>query len=90
MAGFFLVLEGPEGAGKTTLAAALAARARAVGGPVVSVREPGGTPVAEAARAIVLDPAHEVPAESEVLLMLAARADLVRRVIRPRSMRDHS
>ena len=83
MAGFFLVLEGPEGAGKTTLAAALAARARAAGGLVVSVREPGGTPVAEAARAIVLDPAHHVPPESELLLMLAARADLVRSVIRP-------
>lgn len=81
--GFFLVLEGPEGAGKSTLAAALASRALGTGAAVVSVREPGGTPAAEAARAIVLDHAHGVGPEAELLLMLAARADLVRRIIRP-------
>jgi len=83
MRGFFLVLEGPEGAGKSTLAATLTARARATGAGVVAVREPGGTTAAEAARAIVLDHAHAVGAEAELLLMLAARADLVRRVITP-------
>jgi dTMP kinase len=83
MRGFFLVLEGPEGAGKSTLAAALAARARDAGAAVVPVREPGGTPAAEAARAIVLDHGHDVGPEAELLLMLAARADLVRRVIGP-------
>lgn len=83
MRGFFLVLEGPEGAGKSTLAAALAERVRATGATFVPVREPGGTSAAEAARAIVLDHAHAVGAEAELLLMLAARADLVRRVIRP-------
>ncbi len=83
MQGFFLVLEGPEGAGKSTLAATLSARARAAGAQVVAVREPGGTTAAEAARAIVLDHAHAVGAEAELLLMLAARADLVRRVIGP-------
>ena len=83
MRGFFLVLEGPEGAGKSTLAAALAERVRATGAAFVPVREPGGTSAAEAARAIVLDHAHAVGAEAELLLMLAARADLVRRVIRP-------
>ncbi len=46
--GCFIVLEGPEGAGKTTLAAALVARMRRDGLEVVSIREPGGTPVAEA------------------------------------------
>ncbi len=83
MRGFFLVLEGPEGAGKSTLAATLTARARGTGAEVVAVREPGGTTAAEAARAIVLDHAHAVGAEAELLLMLAARADLVRRVIVP-------
>jgi dTMP kinase len=83
MQGFFLVLEGPEGAGKSTLAATLSARARAAGAQVVAVREPGGTTAAEAARAIVLDHAHAVGPEAELLLMLAARADLVRRVIGP-------
>jgi dTMP kinase len=83
MRGFFLVLEGPEGAGKSTLAAALTVRARQTGASVVAVREPGGTPAAEAARAIVLDHSHATGPEAELLLMLAARADLVRKVIRP-------
>jgi len=83
MRGFFLVLEGPEGAGKSTLARALQVRARGTGARVVAVREPGGTTAAEAARAIVLDHAHDVGPEAELLLMLAARADLVRRVIQP-------
>jgi dTMP kinase len=83
MRGFFLVLEGPEGAGKSTLAATLATRARSTGSTVVAVREPGGTTAAEAARAIVLDHSHAVGPEAELLLMLAARADLVRKVIRP-------
>ena len=83
MGGFFLVLEGPEGAGKSTLAAALTSRARGAGSAVVAVREPGGTTAAEAARAIVLDHTHAAGPEAELLLMLAARADLVRKVIRP-------
>src|SRR5439155_558934 len=50
--GLFIAVEGPEGAGKTSLARALAARLVAGGRQVVSVREPGGTPVAEAARRV--------------------------------------
>ena len=83
MPGFFLVHEGPDGAGKSTLAATMARRARESGADVVAVREPGGTTVAEAARAIVLDHSHAAGPEAELLLMLAARADLVRKVIRP-------
>jgi dTMP kinase len=83
MRGFFLVLEGPEGAGKSTLAATLGARARDTAATVIAVREPGGTTAAEAARAIVLDHSHATGPEAELLLMLAARADLVRKVIRP-------
>ena len=81
--GFFLVLEGPEGAGKTTLTAALAARLRAAGHEPVVVREPGGTPAAEALREALLDASGHLPPEQELLFMTAARADLVRRVIRP-------
>ncbi len=81
--GFFLVLEGTEGAGKSTLAAALDARLRAEGADPVLVREPGGTPVAERIRAVLLDPAHPMEPVSELFLFLAARADLVARVIRP-------
>ena len=55
MAGRFVVVEGPEGAGKTTLARRLAQRLRTDGHKVVEVREPGGTPAAEAARRLALD-----------------------------------
>lgn len=81
--GCFVVLEGPEGAGKTTLAAALAARIRAEGTDLVTVREPGGTPVAEALRTELLDSQRSWTAEAELLYMATARADLVTRVIRP-------
>ncbi|MGB7211634.1 MAG: dTMP kinase [Gemmatimonadales bacterium] len=83
MTGFFLVVEGPEGAGKTTLVAALDARLRAAGQVVKLVREPGGTPLAEAARALALDPGSHTGAGAELFLMLAARSDLVEKVIRP-------
>jgi len=79
----FVAVEGPEGAGKTTLVAALAARLRAAGVPVVAVREPGGTPVAEAARGLVLSPDLDMTAGAELFLFLTARADLVERVVRP-------
>jgi dTMP kinase len=83
MEGFFLVVEGVDGVGKTTLAKRLAQRLRRDGFDVLEVREPGGTPVAEAARSLVLDPSLEACPESELFLILAARADLVSRVIRP-------
>ncbi len=81
--GFFLVVEGPEGAGKTTLVAALANRLRASGTDPLLVREPGGTPVGERIRALLLDPVSVIEPASELFLFLAARADLVARVIAP-------
>jgi len=83
VAGTFIAIEGPDGAGKTTLAHKLAQRLRDTGVDVLEVREPGGTPVAEAARRLALDPSMEVSPLAELFLMLAARADLVARVIRP-------
>ena len=81
--GGFLVIEGPEGAGKSTLVHALADRLRAAGRDAVLVREPGGTPVAERIREVLLDPAQPIEPVSELYLFLAARADLVARVIGP-------
>jgi dTMP kinase len=81
--GFFLVLEGPEGAGKSTLARALVARLREAGLDPVAVREPGGTPAAEQVRAALLDRANRFEPQTELLFMVAARAHLVQEVIRP-------
>jgi dTMP kinase len=81
--GRFLTVEGVEGAGKTTQVALLAQRVRRSGREVLVVREPGGTPLAEEARRLVLDPALELGAAAELFLVLVARADLVQRVVRP-------
>ena len=81
--GLFIVLEGPDGSGKTTQAAKLADWFRLYGREVVVTREPGGTEAAEEIREIVLDPALNLSAETEILLHLAARADHVAKVIRP-------
>ena len=82
--GCLITLEGGEGAGKSTLIAGLSAQLQARGLEVVQTREPGGTPLGEALRALVLDPAYaDTCAESELLLMFASRAQLVRTVIRP-------
>jgi dTMP kinase len=83
-AGRFIVLEGGEGSGKTTQASLLSAWLGAVGVRHRVAREPGGTPVGEAIRSVVLGRADlEMPAESELFLILAARAAFVRDVVRP-------
>lgn len=80
----FVSLEGGEGAGKTTVLGSLRRALAADGDEVVLTREPGGTPLAETIRGLLLDPAHEPAApETELLLMFAARAQHVREVIRP-------
>ncbi len=81
--GCFVVLEGPEGGGKTTLHRGLIERVRAAGANPVSVREPGGTTAAEALRSELLDADRAWTPELELLYVTTARADLVTRVIRP-------
>jgi len=82
--GRFITLEGGEGAGKSTLLAGLADYFTSHGVDLVQTREPGGTALGEAVRAIVLDPAQRsMAAETELLLMFASRAQLVREVIEP-------
>lgn len=82
--GLFLAFEGVEGSGKSTQAKRLAEELRAAGIGVTLAREPGTTPLGERVRGIVLDAADlEIPARSELFLMLAARAAFVDQVVRP-------
>ncbi len=81
--GLFIVLEGSEGSGKSTLQGPLAARMREAGVDPVVVREPGATRAAELARQALLDPEHTLGPVSELFFYLAARADLVQQVNRP-------
>ena len=82
--GHFIVLEGGEGVGKTTQLGLLAEWLRSLDIPCSTAREPGGTAVGEAIREVLLHRTHMVmPAETELLLMLAARAAFVREVVEP-------
>lgn len=82
--GKFITFEGGEGTGKSTQAAVLAERLRGRGLEVVQTREPGGSPGAEAIRALVVSGEGERwSPTAETLLMYAARADHLERVIRP-------
>ncbi|MCL9982084.1 MAG: dTMP kinase [Erythrobacter sp.] len=82
--GRFIAFEGGEGAGKSTQAGLLAEALRASGLTVVTTREPGGTPGAEAIRALLLDPPGAGwPPQAEALLFAAARADHLAHLIRP-------
>ncbi len=82
--GLFITLEGIEGAGKSTVARIVRDKLRARGRPVVMTREPGGTPLAERMRQIVLDHGDEhMTPQAETLLMFAARSVHLDNLIRP-------
>jgi dTMP kinase len=82
--GLFITFEGPEGGGKTTQIPLLAAWLREQGCDVLTTREPGGTRIGDAVRAVLLEPIHtEMRAQTEILLFSAARAQLVGEVIQP-------
>jgi len=82
--GLFIALEGGDGAGKSTQARLLATSLTDTGHEVILTREPGGTPAAEAIRAIVLSPEFDgLDARAEALLFAAARSEHVHRLIRP-------
>jgi dTMP kinase len=76
----FISLEGVDGSGKSTQARLLV---EALGGETVAIREPGGTDAAERIRELLADPGVELEPLAELMLFLAARADLTERVIRP-------
>lgn len=79
----FISFEGIDGSGKSTQARLLAAALADHGHTVVSVREPGGTPLGERVRALLLDPEAEIGSKAELLLFSAARAQLVADVVDP-------
>lgn len=84
MKGAFITLEGVEGCGKTTQVTLLRDRLEAEGHRVLLTREPGGTPIAEAIRQILLDPANTALSPvAELLLYEAARAQHVAEKIKP-------
>lgn len=76
----FVSLEGVDGSGKSTQARLLV---EALGEDTVAIREPGGTEAAERIRELLADPTLELDPMAELMLFLAARADLTERVIRP-------
>jgi dTMP kinase len=82
-AGKFIVLEGPDGSGKTTVMEALVAHLDEKGKPSLLVREPGGTLVGERIREVLLEPDTQLAVETELFLYMAARSELARRVIWP-------
>jgi dTMP kinase len=81
--GVLVVLEGPEGAGKSTQLRLLAESLALRGQDVVAVREPGGTIVGDEIRRVLLDPESDIVPRAEALLFMASRAQLVEREIRP-------
>ena len=82
--GLFVTFEGPDGSGKSTQARMLVARLRHQGRDVLESVEPGGTPIGQQIRRILLDPANkELTATTELLLMFAARAQNVEQWILP-------
>jgi dTMP kinase len=76
----FISLEGVDGSGKSTQARLLV---EALGGEAVAIREPGGTEAAERIRELLADPSVELEPLAELMLFLAARAEVTERVIRP-------
>jgi dTMP kinase len=81
--GLFITLEGIDGSGKTTQARLLASWLREAGHGVVLTREPGGTPLGERIRELLLSPGGKITAEAELFLYLADRALHVAQVVRP-------
>jgi dTMP kinase len=82
--GLFITFEGPDGSGKSTQARLLAERLRKEGYPVLETVEPGGTPISQQIRRILLDPANrELRPITELLLMFAARAQNVEQSVLP-------
>ena len=89
LAGRFIVIDGPDGAGKTTQIKLLAEQLRSCGVKVTEAHDPGGTAIGEKIRRILLDPAHgEMSIGCELLLYMASRTQLMAEVIGPAMERN--
>lgn len=89
MKGLFISLDGIDGCGKSTQARLLADRLRAEGLPVTTCADPGGTPLGDQLRAILLQQKHALSLSAEALLFMASRAQLVADIIRPSLEQGH-
>jgi dTMP kinase len=83
IAGKFITLEGAEGAGKSSLMSTISEWLAAKGLEVLTSREPGGTPVGEVLRDLLLDPKHPITPMTELALMFASRAQHIEEIIKP-------
>jgi len=82
--GCLITFEGPEGSGKSTLIKSISSVLLDIGAEIIEVREPGGTPVGEKVRDVLLDiELPELCAKTELLLMVASRAQLVQETLKP-------
>lgn len=88
MSGKFITIDGTEGSGKTTQMANIISYLQTRGKTVYQTREPGGTPLGEEIRHLLLSPNFSPNKETELLLMFAARNEHLRREIYPRLARD--
>ena len=87
--GTLIVFEGIEGAGKSTQLVRLGARLAAAGLTYDTFREPGGTPLGDEIRRLLLDPGREIAPRAEALLFMASRAELVERKLKPAVAAGH-
>jgi dTMP kinase len=83
VSGLFITIEGGEGVGKSTQACLIAERLTRAGAEVVQTREPGGTPVGDRIRSLLLDPTSDMAPSTELFLYEASRAEIVARVVAP-------
>jgi dTMP kinase len=87
--GRLIVFEGAEGVGKSTQLRRLASWLESGGRVVHAHREPGGTPLGDEIRRVLLDPQSDIAARAEALLFMASRAQLVERLVRPALAAGH-
>jgi dTMP kinase len=88
--GALIVFEGPEGVGKSTQLRRLATWMESGGRVVHALREPGGTPLGDEIRRLLLDPASDITPRAEALLFMASRGQLVESLVRPALQAGHT